>query len=115
MAKKKAPDQGELDFGHSVAQGYFENKEGFIFSLLREACPRDIITFRLAKGGSRRQFKVRRETGQVYQLNFTEPFLYSRSPSEIRENLLYNLDYMNRVESSSRAVFGRGCVKIKDL
>ena len=113
MEKTLYPEQGEFDFARPVADGYFESKEGLIFSLLREACPRDMISFRMAKG--RRQFKIRESTGQTYQLYFTEPFLYSRSPSEIREHILQNLEYMKRVDNSSRALFGRGCVKIRDL
>ncbi|MBN2628286.1 MAG: hypothetical protein JXA95_16600 [Spirochaetales bacterium] len=115
MGKEETELQGELDFGELPGARYFECKEGVIFSLIREKCPTYRISYKKVRSSNRRLFKVEDPGGQTFLLYFTEPFLFSRNLTEIREDLLYNLDYMIRVESSVRAVFGKGCVKLKDL
>ncbi|MDC7224643.1 MAG: hypothetical protein PQJ60_12940 [Spirochaetales bacterium] len=107
--------QGELDFGRTVAEGYLEQKEGLIFSLIRELCPVERISFRPGKGQGRRQFKVQCPNGRVYWLSFTDSFLYTRNPGELKGDLLYNLDYIKRTDSSARILFGKGSIKFKDL
>lgn len=107
--------QGEFDFGESVVTGYFERKEGIIFSLIREECAVDRITYRTRKKGHRKEFKVVTEEGSTFQLIFTDDFLFSRNAQEIKESIAFNLDYMKRVKIDSRAIFGRGLVKIRDL
>jgi hypothetical protein len=114
MEEFKKQIQGELDFGKGAA-GYFEIKEGIIFSLIREKCPGGKISFRLVKGGNRRQFKIECRSGEVYLLNFTDSFLYSRSSGDLKTDLFYNLDYMKSTGCSSRALFGKGCVLLKNL
>ncbi|MDC7221131.1 MAG: hypothetical protein PQJ59_14440 [Spirochaetales bacterium] len=105
--------QGCFEFDE--VHGYLERKEGFIFSLLREECPNVKISFRLTKEGQKRQFKVRHDNGHVYQLNFTDAFLFSRTLEDLKCELLFNLEYMKKANCSSRASFCRGGTRIKDF
>ena len=108
-------EQGKLDFGGYGGEGYFEFKEGIIFSMIREECPGGRISFSVAGEGNRRQFRVECRTGNTYLMKFTEAFLYSRNIAELKEDLVYNLDYMKRSESSTAALFDRNCVTLRDL
>jgi hypothetical protein len=107
--------QGEFDFDKCVTNGYLESKEGVIFTILREECPRGRIFFKTTKGSRRKQFKIISGDGHIYQLNFTDEFLFYRDGKELKHALAYNLDYMKRIKTDSRALFTRASVRIKDL
>ena len=111
----KGMEQGELDFGSMVSDGYLEMKEGAVFAIIREECPRGRIFFKTTKGSRRRQFKIISREGYVFQLSFTNEFLFYRDRLQLKESLIFNLNYMKRIKTNSHALFTRASVRIKDL